>query len=237
MHSLYRNLLHASVLGAVERARACNDVTHNGLKGTLREIVVADILRPLLPSDVGIGTGEIITHDGQTSSQYDVIVYDRSLLPPIIFEGNVGLFPVESVAYAIEVKSKLTMRELESAHKAAANLDKFNYIYGVYAEDDHPVKHDFMPAISALFAFNTDLTSSPEEELARYERFLAGSPPMLKSICVAGRGFWDHRNSTGWRTSAAHQFDEIVQFVAQVGNSFRRVLDTRCKPRIGHYLR
>jgi hypothetical protein len=136
--------MHASVQIAVARAQACSTVGHNGLKGTLREIVVADLLRPLLPADVGIGTGQIIAHNGRTSRQHDVIIYDRSILPPILFDGGTGLFPVESVAYAIEIKSTLNAGELQSAHDAALELAELEYTSGEHDYNDNPLPHDFI---------------------------------------------------------------------------------------------
>lgn len=235
MHSTYRNIIHTTVKHAVDKAVACSSVSHAGLKGALREIVLADLLRPLLPSDLGIGTGTIISHDGGTSSQHDIIIYDRSILPPIVFNNDAGLFPIEAVAYAIEVKSTLDAAELKSAHDAAAALLAFPYTSGLQDHNDDPLPHDLIKVISGVFAFATDLSAS--NDLDRYQRLLQGSPPALKSICVVGGGFWDHRRSVGWTCYPPDHLDEIVQFVAQVGNSYRRVLDSRGKPRIGYYLR
>jgi hypothetical protein len=235
MHSTYLELARASVASAVGRAHACSGINHTGLKGTLREIVVGDLLRPLLPADVGIGTGNIVSSEGQTSAQHDIIIYDRSILPPMLFAGGAGLFPVESVAYAIEVKSILTASELQSAHDAAVELGTFRYTSGARDHNDEPLPHPYIGVISAIFAFRTDLTAMTD--LERYERLLAGSSPALRSICVAGSGFWDFREARGWTPFPSGALDEVVHFVAQVGNSFRRVLDTRGKPRIGLYLR
>lgn len=235
MHPVYLELVRASVQSAVGRARACSGVNHTGLKGTLREIVVGDLLRPLLPADVGIGTGNIISSEGRTSAQHDIIIYDRSILPPMLFAGGAGLFPIESVAYAIEVKSVLTAGELQSAHDAALELSTFTHTSGERDRNDEPLPHPYIGVISAIFAFQTDLTATTD--LERYERLLAGSSPALRSICVAGSGFWDFTVTRGWTRFPSGTLDEVVHFVAQVGNSFRRVLDTRGKPRIGLYLR
>jgi hypothetical protein len=235
MHSIYRELVRTSVRHAVDRARACAGVDHPGLKGTLREILVRDLLRPLLPADLGIGTGQVISAIDQTSTQHDVIIYDRSILPPMIFEGGTGLFPIEAVAYTVEVKSALDAGELQSSHEAAVALAGFSYTSGERDINDEPLGHDFIKVISAIFAFQTDLTV--KTDLERYQELLGSSSPALKSICVAGKGFWDHRAATGWTSFPCGDLDEVVHFVAQVGNSFRRVLDSRGKPRIGYYLR
>jgi hypothetical protein len=41
---------------------SANAMSHPGVKGHLREIIIRDLLRPLLPADVGLGTGVVVTH-------------------------------------------------------------------------------------------------------------------------------------------------------------------------------
>lgn len=132
MHPTYREFIAGRVHAAILTARASALVNHNGLKGTLREIVVKDLLRPILPADVCIGTGQIVSSHGETSTQVDIVLYDRGILPPVIFdsETETGLVPIESVAYAIEVKSTFTAWELRQAHESATHLLTFTYFFG-----------------------------------------------------------------------------------------------------------
>jgi hypothetical protein len=68
-------------------------------KGRIREILLRSLFRPLLPSDLGIGTGFVVGTAGVVSSQQDVVLYDRSTLPPALFDSELGFFPIESVLY------------------------------------------------------------------------------------------------------------------------------------------
>lgn len=97
-----------------------------------------------------------------------------------------------------------------------------------------PTHHSFIKVINAVFAFDTDLQS--QNGLERYERIHAGSPRALHSICVAGSGLWDF-SSDGWVPRPHGNFAEVLEFIAQVGNTFRRALDTRGAPPLGNYLR
>src|SRR3989304_5727458 len=97
MNITYRDLVLARIKGVIEHAKATTTVQHQGLKGTLREILIRDLFRPLLPTDIGVGTGEIISAGGKKSRQQDVVIFDRRILPPILFEDFTGIFPVESV--------------------------------------------------------------------------------------------------------------------------------------------
>jgi hypothetical protein len=52
---------------------------------------------------------------GEQSRETDLIIYDPLSLPGIMFSEREGLIPVESVAVAIEVKTKLTKGLFESS--------------------------------------------------------------------------------------------------------------------------
>ena len=94
MNDAYRSIFVSRVAAAIGAARATDAVTHSGVKGTIREILIRDLFRPLLPSDLGIGTGQIATAKNELSPQQDVIIYNRRILPPVLFEKTIGIFPV-----------------------------------------------------------------------------------------------------------------------------------------------
>lgn len=61
MNEVYRNLTLVRAQATVAAARAFSGVDHRGLEGHLREIVMRDLLRPLLPLNIGLGSGKIIS--------------------------------------------------------------------------------------------------------------------------------------------------------------------------------
>ena len=92
-------------------------------KGTPREAFIKEYLEGHLPSNVAIGTGEIIdanSRPGQSRNQYDIVVYKRSY-PKLDFGGGINGYLIESVIATIEVKSDLTKTEFGKAAKAAHN--------------------------------------------------------------------------------------------------------------------
>lgn len=96
---------------------------HSLHKGTPRETFIKEYLESHLPSNVAIGTGEIIdanSRPGQSRNQYDIVVYKRSY-PKLDFGGGISGFLVESVVATIEVKSTLTQDEFGRAASAARN--------------------------------------------------------------------------------------------------------------------
>jgi len=236
VNSTYRDLILANVQAAVGAARAAKGITHKGLKGQLREIVIRDLFRPLLPADVGVGTGKIITADNHQSRQKDIVIFDKRILPPILFEGRTGLFPVESVLYTIEVKSILTKGELKSSHTGASELLDFNYISGKYDDDNEPIDHKIERVIPEILAFDSDLGAQGKEEVQRYDELRGQEEPAIRAICVVGRGHW-YWYKDAWRTwPRTYPFEEVVGFVATIMNMYRKVAATRLEPRMGKYL-
>ena len=236
MNTVYRDLILARVQAAVAAAKAVTDITHKGLKGKLREIVVRDLLYPLLPSDVGLGTGEIISADNRQSKEQDVVIFDRRILPPILLEKSTGIFPIESVLYAIEVKTKITTDEIRTSHRSATELMGFRYQSGDYDQFDKPTEHIVGKLISCVFAFDTDLTLEGKNEVERYDEIRGSEYPAIPVICVVGRGYW-YWFQNKWKTwERTYEFEEVVGFIAGVMNTYRMIAATRKEPRLGHYL-
>jgi hypothetical protein len=107
--SLYREIARTRVESALGMAKAVREMTHEGTLGTIRETLVRELFKPLLPSNIGVGTGHLIDNTNNVSPQTDIILFDRSLAPPMIFE-NLGLFPIESCLFVIEINLYLASK-------------------------------------------------------------------------------------------------------------------------------
>ena len=81
-------------------------INHSASKGTLREFIMKNIIRPFLPKRYGICNGECFDLYGSTSKQMDVIIYD-DLFSYAIPIGDYYIMPFESTYGEIEVKSML----------------------------------------------------------------------------------------------------------------------------------
>jgi hypothetical protein len=95
MTSAYENILRTRVKAAVEMARAVNKIPHAETRGKIREILFTELLRPLLPPNIGIGTGQVIDRLGNMSTQMDFILFDRSIAPPLMIDNTLGLYPLD----------------------------------------------------------------------------------------------------------------------------------------------
>ncbi|MFT8806411.1 MAG: DUF6602 domain-containing protein, partial [Acetobacter aceti] len=219
--------LRAKIIGAIHSARAAANLTHQGVKGNVLEILVRDLFRPLLPADVGVGTGQIIECEtGKLSKQIDIVLYDKSILPPILFDESIGIFPLESVLYTIEVKTRLTRKDLQTAHNSALELRDFNFLYST----EERVR-------SVIFALDTDLSGNRKTDIGRYKEVYKEDTIPIVAICIAGKAYW-FMSGTAWvcHTSETDNFDEILGFLGGIMNTYPQIRKARGQPTLGNYI-
>lgn len=98
--------------------------TQMGDRGSFRECIIRDFLRPFLPDCYGLSSGEIFSADGEQSAQVDIVVFDAVFSTILFRNGPHQLFPAESVFGSIEVKSSLTTAELALACNNIASVKR-----------------------------------------------------------------------------------------------------------------
>lgn len=238
MNDLYRNLLDIKIAAALASAHASKDFKHPALVGKLRELFIKEVIRPFLPSNVGVGTGKIITNENQLSKEQDIIVFDKGIIPPIVFEQNLGLFPVESVLSVIEVKSKLTVAELKTSHINALELLALKHLPAEYDEFNNPkpyIDGSIKGLNFYLFAYESDCDS---DEAARYDKVRDADHPAIRMICVAQKGCWIlNTQKMNWRTVISKkEHDEIACFLSIIINSLKLISESKGTPRFGSYI-
>lgn len=238
MNVQYKEMFLSRVATAIGAAKAAVEITHTGVKGRIREILVGDLFRPLLPADLGVGTGQIVTHDGNISTEQDIVIYDRRILPPALFgECGLGLFPVECVLATVEVKTTLTAQELRSSQESAAMIRRFTYLPGAREPlTDRLVPHDIRNAVATVFAIDTDLSVTGKSEIDRYQELDPGPDPPLKAISVSGRGYWYFEEGKWQHCGADGQHGETCAFVVGLFDTFSIVRASRHQPNLAGYL-
>jgi Domain of unknown function (DUF6602) len=232
----YKAIFRARAIDALKQAEAAAKLTHPRVKGTVREILIGNLLRPLLPADIGIGTGQIIeAKTGRLSKQQDIILYDRSIVPPISFDVSHAVVRIEAVLYTIEVKSLLINAELVKAHESAKELKSFGYLTGQFVvsgkEIPHPVRHPNCVVI----ALGTDLSvDGSNNDAKRYVEIHEGEGLQLSAICVVGRGYWYEWKWVSLKN--ALEGDEVLGVISGIMNTYRDIAASRRWPRLGNYL-
>lgn len=98
------------------------DMQHPSKKGQLREMFVENLVKRFIPTQFETGNGFIVNQCGDISKEFDVVIYDGTLIPPFLKEYNVGIYPAESVLATIEVKSHLTKKEITDSNEKAREL-------------------------------------------------------------------------------------------------------------------
>ena len=101
-----------------EKAR----LIHAGEFGRLREVVSKDFVRFTIPIRLDIGTGFIMNHIGDVSTQVDLVVYDKNATPLVQDSEKQYFYPVETVCAAGEIKSVLSKSELKKALNKLARI-------------------------------------------------------------------------------------------------------------------
>lgn len=237
MNQIFRDLFITRVEAALREARAAAAVQHPGVKGRIREVLISELFRPLLPADVGVGHGQIVSaFDGKTSPEQDIVIYDRRLLPPLLYEGSIGLFPIECCLATVEVKSRLTREELRDADGKAAALHDFQYQSGVRADARGSETLGVERVLSTIFALDTDLSNKGITEIDRYFSLKDRHPEALRALCVVDRGYW-FREGSRWKTlPRSFPFAEVAGFIAGMLAAFGRVAATRRAPELVDYL-
>jgi hypothetical protein len=93
-----------------------------GDRGEFRDKILARFLRPFLPPCYGLDSGEVFSSDGQQSAQIDIGIYDAVFSPVLFRNGSRLLFPAESIYGTVEVKSHLSLNELDRACNNVASV-------------------------------------------------------------------------------------------------------------------
>jgi hypothetical protein len=243
-NKLYRDRVRSWIGIALQEFRDAEEVDHPGFKGRIRELAVSNIIKPLLFEHLAVGQGKITDYSGGQSAQVDCVVYSTRNLAPILYSESDGIFPVDAVLFAIEVKSTLRAKELREAYENATSLWGLRYSTGGYLERDGRREVTISPLIPALFAFATDLAVGGKSEFERYCELdvEAALRPTISMICVVGRGFWWYKYGNGvvpgrWIFHPPTDgLDEVIDFMAMLGAFAAAIQGSRPAPSLQPYL-
>lgn len=204
----FRN--HSKTLEA--KSSGLNLIHHSGDRGMEREDVLKDFLTPLLPERFGIGTGEIRATNDKWSKQEDLIIYDRLDCPRLFVGSRMQVFPAESVAAVIEVKSKLGLKEIQDA---TANISQArNLLKGGYSTHIGPGSITFgspTPIFGILFAYDLGISL---DTFRKHWGEVQSNVPATQKInltCVLGKMVVTYLDNTYhlWDTISVEQFGKF----------------------------
>lgn len=228
-NKVFQKILEGDIQNLINESKSINFLNHQGLKGNIREYGLGKIFEKYLPKDFAIGCGQIHDFEGTQSNETDLLIYNKHILPPIMFGESTGLYPLESCYYSIEVKTTSTAKDIKST------IVKFNKL-----KELKPLNPNHRP-ITAYIALSTDLTSMTE--LERYKKYDPNfyTNPAINVIVVVGQGYWyyqSERLANGkrygyWNFAEPADNYELGYLIGGVINTLN---GTKNNPSFGYYL-
>jgi hypothetical protein len=199
---LTSNLI-AVIDNCIQRASLVGSVEHHGMAGNCREIFLSDLITPLLPEGFRAGTGKIIDRAGNLSCQTDIIIYNKSRFSPLMFDEKTGVFPIDSVYYAIEVKSTIDATEIRDA------ITKGELLRTLAG-----------PTVNfILFGFATDVKTK-ESDLLRIQQYQTEySFPPVNIYCTVDNGYCYHDRTKWYVFNAIERRAGIVGLLIGIVNT------------------
>lgn len=98
-------------------------IQHNLEDGKYREYLVKKVLSKIVPSKYAITNGFIIDSNDMQSDEMDIIIYDKSYVPPF-FDETYTVVPIEAVIAVIQVKTTLNKKQLNNAIENLNSIDR-----------------------------------------------------------------------------------------------------------------
>jgi hypothetical protein len=172
--------------------------THMGDRGSFREAIIREFLRPFLPECYGLSSGEIFAGDGSHSAQVDIVLYDAVFSTVLFRSGPNQLFPAESVFGSIEVKSNLSTDELNKACGNIASVkkleradsDMMDLLPSVRLGVGPPLSYDQArrnPYLGIVFAYSGIAPQSVVAELSRRIQETPAAKQLLPDFVFVAR--------------------------------------------------
>jgi Domain of unknown function (DUF6602) len=114
-------LRHQRIMkAALEGDRAT--LHHPTAKGDAAELHWVEMLGSHLPRRYQVDRAFVVDHDGATSEQIDVVIFDHQYSPVLRSDREAIYVPAESVYAVFEVKQDLSRRSLRAAAQKAASV-------------------------------------------------------------------------------------------------------------------
>ncbi|MBL7197937.1 MAG: hypothetical protein ISS47_07530 [Candidatus Omnitrophica bacterium] len=166
-----------------------NSNPHYAERGAEAEKILEDFLNHHLPKRFAAGSGLVIDHQSNISSQADVIIYD-ALNSPIYRKGQrVLILPSDNVAATVEVKSSLCKEELEDAAKKIASVKKLAKT--PITNTDQPVTFSSLittKTLGVVFAYDSKTSLETLAENIREINQTLPSDQWIDTVVVLDKG-------------------------------------------------
>jgi len=192
MNKLYKEMVITNIKKALSESKAAGNYDNQVLKGRAREIFIPNLLRPFISPTIDICTGIVIDSANNHSKQIDIVLFEKSIIPPFLLKEGEGIIPYESVLATVEVKSRLDRKEVI---KSVQNARSIKILEPFFAEIKSSGISKNSPACY-IFSFSSDLTKKSEyerlKEVVDYENSKKNKIPIyvpISGVCIPDKGF------------------------------------------------
>jgi hypothetical protein len=151
---------------------------HNTIRGDERAASLAQFLRERLPDKFGVGKGEVLDYSDHRTGQLDLVVYDKSSSAPISAQNENLLLPCEALYIAIEVKSIVTQKELDTSVRAASKLRglrPFKSRFVAPRKDGSPAEDENHRCMYVIFGYTSDLANDADWPAKEHLRLVSAA--------------------------------------------------------------
>jgi hypothetical protein len=132
-HAHFRSLA-AEITAVKDRVQNLIGTAHWPTVGAWKETVLRSVLRRHLPPSLQIGSGFVISEDGQ-SNQIDVLIYDDT--GPVLFrDGDLVIVTPDVVRAVIEVNTTARLLRRQPKHPEP--------FFGIYSFEEHQLAPDLL---------------------------------------------------------------------------------------------
>lgn len=118
--NIFSQLLENELEIFIKNAKLFQSGVDGNLKGAYAEATFRNIVKKIVPSELEVSNGWIYDELGNKSEERDILVYNPSNAPRFLFEIGVGIIPLSSICYDIQIKSSLSLKRIREAY------DKFD---------------------------------------------------------------------------------------------------------------
>lgn len=193
-------------------------VPHSTSKGSLREERVQIFLADFLPRVAEVtGSAHLVSADGQSSGQCDVLVVDATT-PRLGDSDTVRLVPIECCHASVEVKSSVDSSVLGEVWAAASRLKSlprtaYLPLWGLWAiSGDNGAPISARPQVH-LFAYSGVSLDTLRDAMVTLSQGEPDAAMGLDSVCVLDQGFitWADPADGSWGDRAPGRHPAICR--------------------------
>jgi hypothetical protein len=158
---------------------------HKGLLGDERAASLAKFFRERIGDRFDVQKGEAIDYQDTRTGQLDFVIYDRSRCAPIHMGKENLLLPREALYCVIEVKTRVTQDELDTAYSAAGKvraLRPFKKPFVASRQDGASAVDSRDRCLFVIFGYTSNLGNDSDWAAKEYHRLHKAA----KSRCLNG---------------------------------------------------